>query len=169
MLNRRHAGEDALINEGDPTVTVADLEDTVLIEHTRRAPGIKYVGNGKPCGQVGSQRSRLLCGPWDRMVSLESVWSSGRVVTNGVVIWSCGRARQTGRFPPRPAIMQPGVTRHASLVIHGYTVDMSGKSSTFRRGDDRVDQTDGDPSSASGRREGHPQIHPCCHAFSAAS
>lgn len=31
-------------------ITVADLDGEVLIEHTRPAPGVKYVGNGRPRG-----------------------------------------------------------------------------------------------------------------------
>jgi hypothetical protein len=38
-----------VITNGD-TITVADLDGEILIEHTRPAPGIKYVGNGKPRG-----------------------------------------------------------------------------------------------------------------------
>jgi hypothetical protein len=29
---------------------VADLDGEVLIEHTRPAPGVRYVGNGRPRG-----------------------------------------------------------------------------------------------------------------------
>jgi transposase InsO family protein len=38
-----------VITDGD-TITVADLEGEILIEHTRPAPGVKYVGNGRPRG-----------------------------------------------------------------------------------------------------------------------
>ena len=38
-----------VITTGD-TITVADLDGEILIEHTRPAPGIRYVGNGKPPG-----------------------------------------------------------------------------------------------------------------------
>ena len=38
-----------VITDGD-TITVADLDGEILIEHTRPAPGIKYVGNGRPRG-----------------------------------------------------------------------------------------------------------------------
>jgi hypothetical protein len=31
---------------------VADLDGEVLIEHTRPAPGVRYVGNGKPALQT---------------------------------------------------------------------------------------------------------------------
>lgn len=39
-----------VVTHGD-AVTVADLDGEVLIEHTRPAPGIRYVGNGRPRGQ----------------------------------------------------------------------------------------------------------------------
>jgi hypothetical protein len=35
--------------DGD-TIIVADLDGEILIEHTRPAPGVTYVGNGKPRG-----------------------------------------------------------------------------------------------------------------------
>lgn len=38
-----------VITDGD-NITVADLDGEVLIEHTRPAPGVRYVGNGKPRG-----------------------------------------------------------------------------------------------------------------------
>lgn len=38
-----------IVTDGD-TITVADLEGEILIEHTRPAPGVRYVGNGKPRG-----------------------------------------------------------------------------------------------------------------------
>ena len=38
-----------LVTAGDK-ITVADLEGEILIEHTRPAPGITYVGNGRPRG-----------------------------------------------------------------------------------------------------------------------
>jgi putative transposase len=38
-----------VIVDGD-TITVADLEGEILIEHTRPAPGVTYVGNGRPRG-----------------------------------------------------------------------------------------------------------------------
>ncbi|MEU4295575.1 IS481 family transposase [Kribbella sp. NPDC026596] len=39
-----------VIVDGD-TITVADLDGEVLIEHTRPAPGVTYLGNGRPSGQ----------------------------------------------------------------------------------------------------------------------
>lgn len=38
-----------IISEGDQLI-VTDLEGEILAEHTRPAPGIKYVGNGRPRG-----------------------------------------------------------------------------------------------------------------------
>ena len=39
-----------VVTDGD-NITVADLDGEVLIEHTRPAPGVKYVGNGRRPGQ----------------------------------------------------------------------------------------------------------------------
>ena len=38
-----------VITDGDK-ITVADLEGEILIKHTRPAPGVTYVGNGRPRG-----------------------------------------------------------------------------------------------------------------------
>ncbi|WP_425004368.1 hypothetical protein [Mycolicibacterium sp. S3B2] len=38
-----------VVTDGDH-ITVADLDGEVLIEHTRPAPGVRYVGNGRPRG-----------------------------------------------------------------------------------------------------------------------
>jgi hypothetical protein len=38
-----------VIIDGDK-ITVADLEGEILIEHTRPAPGVTYVGNRRPPG-----------------------------------------------------------------------------------------------------------------------
>lgn len=38
-----------VVTDGDK-ITVADLDGEILIEHTRPAPGVKYVGNGRPRG-----------------------------------------------------------------------------------------------------------------------
>lgn len=51
MVDGQRAGEDVLVIEDSDTITVADHDGTVLIEHTRPAPGIMYVGNGKPRGR----------------------------------------------------------------------------------------------------------------------
>ena len=39
-----------VITDGDK-ITVADLHGEILIEHTRPAPGVTYVGNGQPRGR----------------------------------------------------------------------------------------------------------------------
>ena len=42
-----------VITNGDDTgdtITVTDLHGQILAEHTRPAPGIGYVGNGRPPG-----------------------------------------------------------------------------------------------------------------------
>lgn len=51
MIDRRRAGQDVLVIDDGDLITVADLEGTLLIEHTRPVPGIRYVGNGKPPGR----------------------------------------------------------------------------------------------------------------------
>ncbi|GFM17284.1 MULTISPECIES: hypothetical protein [Mycobacteriaceae] len=38
-----------VVTDGDH-ITVADLDGEVLIEHTRPAPGVRCVGNGRPRG-----------------------------------------------------------------------------------------------------------------------
>lgn len=47
----QRALEQVLIITEDDTITVADLHGEILIEHTRPAPGVGYVGNGKPRGR----------------------------------------------------------------------------------------------------------------------
>lgn len=46
---RRGFEQVLLITDGD-TLTVTDLQGELLIEHTRPAPGVTYVGNGRPRG-----------------------------------------------------------------------------------------------------------------------
>jgi len=46
---RRGFEEVLVITDGDK-ITVADLHGEILIEHTRPAPGVTYVGNGRPRG-----------------------------------------------------------------------------------------------------------------------
>lgn len=46
---RRGLEQVLVVTDGDK-ITAADLDGEVLIEHTRPAPGIRYVGNGKPRG-----------------------------------------------------------------------------------------------------------------------
>ncbi len=53
-VDGRYGFQDVLvIVEGD-NITVADLDGEILIEHQRPAPGITYVGNGRPRGGRGA-------------------------------------------------------------------------------------------------------------------
>jgi hypothetical protein len=38
-------------NRGGDTITVADLDGEMLVEHARPALGVTYIGNGIPLGQ----------------------------------------------------------------------------------------------------------------------
>jgi transposase InsO family protein len=49
-VDGRLAYEQVLVLIDGDNITVADLDGEVLIEHTRPAPGVRYVGNGKPRG-----------------------------------------------------------------------------------------------------------------------
>ncbi len=40
-----------LITTDGDKIIVTDLQGEVLIEHTRPAPGVRYVGNGRPAGR----------------------------------------------------------------------------------------------------------------------
>ena len=46
----RHGLQQVLVATNEDKIIVADLDGEVLIEHTRPAPGVTYVGNGKPRG-----------------------------------------------------------------------------------------------------------------------
>jgi hypothetical protein len=46
----QHRFEQVLVITDDNKITVADLHGEILIEHTRPAPGVTYVGNGRPPG-----------------------------------------------------------------------------------------------------------------------
>jgi putative transposase len=46
-------GHVLVISDGDQpgdTITITDLDGEILTERTRPAPGIRYVGNGRPSG-----------------------------------------------------------------------------------------------------------------------
>ena len=45
-----HGFQHVLVIVNGDKITVADLEGEILIEHTRPAPGVTYVGNGSPSG-----------------------------------------------------------------------------------------------------------------------
>ena len=49
-VDGRLACEQVLVLIDGDNITVADLDGEVLIEHTRPAPGVRYVGNRKPRG-----------------------------------------------------------------------------------------------------------------------
>lgn len=49
-VDGRLACEQILVVTDGDNITAADLDGEVLIEHTRPAPGVRYVGNGKPRG-----------------------------------------------------------------------------------------------------------------------
>lgn len=46
----RHGLHEVLVATNGDKIIVADLDGEILIEHTRPAPGVTYVGNGKPRG-----------------------------------------------------------------------------------------------------------------------
>ncbi len=50
-VDGRRGLEKVLIITHDDKITVADLHGEILIEHTRPAPGVTYVGNGQPRGR----------------------------------------------------------------------------------------------------------------------
>ncbi len=49
-VDGRRSYEDVLVITDGDRITIVDLHGGVLIEHTRPAPGITYVGNGNPRG-----------------------------------------------------------------------------------------------------------------------
>lgn len=51
MVDTRRAFEQVLVTADGDKVIITDLDGEVLTEHTRPAPGVKYVGNGRPRGQ----------------------------------------------------------------------------------------------------------------------
>ena len=50
-VDGRRAFEQVLVITDGDKITVADLHGEVIIEHTRPAPGVTYVGNNKPRGR----------------------------------------------------------------------------------------------------------------------
>jgi putative transposase len=50
MVDVRHAFEQVLVVRNADKIIIADLHGEVLAEHTQPAPGITYVGNGRPRG-----------------------------------------------------------------------------------------------------------------------
>ena len=50
MDDGRRGFQQVLVITAGDKITVTDLEGEILIEHTRPAPGVTYVGNGHPRG-----------------------------------------------------------------------------------------------------------------------
>jgi len=50
MVGGQHGFQQVLVIIDGDKIAVADLEGEILIEHTRPAPGVTYVGNGRPRG-----------------------------------------------------------------------------------------------------------------------
>ena len=50
MVDGKYGFDHVLIVTDGEHITVTDIDGVILIEHTRPAPGIKYVGNGRPRG-----------------------------------------------------------------------------------------------------------------------
>lgn len=50
MVGGQHGFQQVQLIVNDNHITVADSDGVILIEHTRPAPGITYVGNGRPRG-----------------------------------------------------------------------------------------------------------------------
>jgi putative transposase len=50
MVDVQRAFEQVLVFTDGDTIIVTDTQGEVLAEHTRPAPGTKYVGNGRPRG-----------------------------------------------------------------------------------------------------------------------
>ena len=50
MVGGQHGFQQVLVIIDGDKVTIADLEGEILIEHTRPAPGVTYVGNSRPRG-----------------------------------------------------------------------------------------------------------------------
>lgn len=52
-VDGRYGFEDVVVVVDGDTITVTDLQGEILIEHTRPAPGVTYVGNGRRPGGRG--------------------------------------------------------------------------------------------------------------------
>jgi len=50
MVGGQHRFQQVLVVTDGDQVIVSDLNGEILIEHTRPAPGVRYVGNGRPRG-----------------------------------------------------------------------------------------------------------------------
>ncbi len=52
LVGGQHGFQQVLVIIDGDKITVADFHGEVLIEHTRPAPGITYVGNGRPAANA---------------------------------------------------------------------------------------------------------------------
>jgi len=50
LVGGQHGLQQVLVIVDGDNITVADFDGVILIEHTRAAPGVTYVGNGRPPG-----------------------------------------------------------------------------------------------------------------------
>jgi putative transposase len=50
MVDGRRGFQQVLVITAGDKITVADLDGEIPIEHTRPAPAVTYVGNGRPRG-----------------------------------------------------------------------------------------------------------------------
>lgn len=50
IVGGQYGYQHVLVVTGGDKITVTDLDGVILIEHTRPAPGVTYVGNGRPRG-----------------------------------------------------------------------------------------------------------------------
>lgn len=57
MVGAQYGFQQVLVIIDGDTIDVADLDGVILIEHTRPAPGITYVSNGKPRGRHPAETS----------------------------------------------------------------------------------------------------------------
>ena len=51
MVDASRRGQEVLVVIEAERIIVADLAGEILIEHTKAAPGIKYIGNDRPRGR----------------------------------------------------------------------------------------------------------------------
>jgi hypothetical protein len=50
MIGGQHRFKQVLVTIDGDKITVADLDGEILVQHTRAAPGVTYLGNGQPRG-----------------------------------------------------------------------------------------------------------------------
>lgn len=61
MGDGRRSFQQVLVITAGNKITVTNLEGEILIEHTRPAPGVTYVGNGRPRGPRQAPLNRHRC------------------------------------------------------------------------------------------------------------